>query len=66
MPEIFGLEHVLSTFQETVWSHLKLYVHFEWSLLVPLKNNARATLINSPFLTLVVKHARVKERLNSN
>ena len=23
MHEIFGLKHVLSTFQETVWSHLK-------------------------------------------
>ena len=32
MHEIFGLKHVLSTFQETVWSHLKFPCFIEkWS-----------------------------------
>ena len=46
MYEILGLEHVFSTFQETIWSHLKLITIKYYDLLftpVFYKKNMRGS-----------------------
>ena len=41
MYEILGLKHVFSTFQETVWSHLKFHLAFIWEAGQPAQPRSR-------------------------
>ena len=45
MYEILGLRHVFSTFQETVWSHLKLFCNFGLLSLLFCKRNIKLLIM---------------------